>query len=104
MDIKKPLGETTFDELSPKFGSDDAITREMRERNECLHSGAPRRHPLLSRAQVLAVLGPLLISIEGIHPLVANDSDLYNLGVHDVARALLALPDDAMSPLEESEE
>jgi hypothetical protein len=56
---------------------------------------------LLSRAQVLAILGPLLISIEGIDPSVARAADLYNLGVHDVARALLELPDDAPSPLDE---
>jgi hypothetical protein len=63
---------------------------------------ATRRHALLSRAQVLAVLGPLLISLEGVDPVVAKSADLYNLGVHDVARALLALPDDSKSPLESS--
>jgi hypothetical protein len=71
------------------------------QRNERLHSGAHGFHALLSRAQVLALLGPLLISIEGVDPSVARAADLYNLGVHDVARALLALPDDARSPLEE---
>ena len=63
---------------------------------------ATRRQALLSRAQVLAVLGPLLISLEGVDPVVAKSADLYNLGVHDVARALLALPDDSKSPLESS--
>ena len=82
MPSKKMPGVQSCDERAPG------------ERNE-------RFHALLSRAQVLALLGPLLISIEGVDPSVARAADLYNLGVHDVARALLAVPDDARSPLEE---
>jgi len=90
----------TTDKQANEPGSDDLSGHGF---DQCLRPGAPRRPTLLSRAQVLAVLGPLLISLEGVDPVVASAADLYNLGVHDVARALLALPDDAKSPLEASD-
>jgi len=92
MTTEKQANERSSDDLSAGNGSDARLRPD-----------APRRPALLSRAQVLALLGPLLISLEGVDPVVASAADLYNLGVHDVARALLALPDDARSPLEESD-
>src|SRR5258705_8836825 len=49
---EKQANESTSDDLS----------------DECLRPDVPRRQTLLSRAQVLAVLGPLLISLEGVDP------------------------------------
>lgn len=71
------------------------VSREIIERRDAHSDGAPGVAPMLSRAQVRAVLGPLLADTSGRHRRSSSDA------IHAAARALLNLPPHARSPLED---
>jgi hypothetical protein len=72
---------------------------EFDERDDAHFDGAPGRAPMLSKAQVRAVLNLVLDQEPGGLGMV--EAEVWHDAVVACARALLALPADAPSPLDE---
>jgi hypothetical protein len=96
-DVGDELGALSMAEIRKAILSDpegnDAYSREGVERYVATENGKPGRHALLTIAQVRAWLEPLLE-----HPV---DQYSWANAIHACARALLALPPDAPSPLDD---
>lgn len=83
-----------------------AMSDELEERSKCQEDGAPGHAPMLSRAQVRVVAPAARHPLDG-NPITGWSSDFrfadgWNACREQFARALLNLPSDAASPLEES--
>jgi hypothetical protein len=106
--MAEDLGKLTGSRLEailPDVLTDEPGFAEWSERQAAYWKGSPGVHAMLSRAQVRAVLGPLLAHYREMQTHcddeVASAYQVAERAIEEAARALLGLSQDAASPLDE---